>query len=141
MMAQATGSTAPLGALHVDPKQLAGITSDETTYRDLRTAEVKKLVKNLLRTLDLSSLNPKPSPDGTSEKAKQAIERILACKENAHAEILGVSQDATKADVLAAWRELGCLVQPYMKDKASGDAFCSNTQCPSSAEYLLTTRA
>ncbi len=80
-----------------------------------------------------SSIAPTPSraiPSELSGEAKQAIEKIAACQENADTEILDISQDATKADVLAAWRRLEYLVQPYIKDKAVGQTFCSNTASP-----------
>ncbi|KXX74521.1 Chaperone protein DnaJ [Madurella mycetomatis] len=122
-MADVIAPTTALAGFSVNPKQL----SDEKAYQEIRTAEVKKLVDSLLKTLDLAQLHPKTSenaPEEAPEETKQAIDRILKCPKKSYAEILGVPQNAENASVLNAWRQLGCLIHPYMKDKNGGQAFC-----------------
>jgi len=128
-MAQAAFAV-PVAVGATNPAQW--IASDRDAYAERRKGEVEKLVAKILKDptviIGIAGItqNDQAIPDAT----KEAIKNVLQCPANSHAQILGISEGAAPADVTAAWRRLGCLVQPYMKDKTAGDAFCSNFYLP-----------
>ncbi|KAL2015775.1 hypothetical protein VTK56DRAFT_4848 [Thermocarpiscus australiensis] len=101
------------------------VTDVRIAYKGLRTAQISSIIQQFLDTKDPASLKLRshgtPMEDASTE-AKEAIQRIMQCPNEAHATILGVPEGAPEQDVLTAWRKLGCLVQPHIRHKSAADA-------------------
>jgi hypothetical protein len=100
-------------------------------YKGFLCAQLSDIARQFLDTKDPSTVQLRShgtSMEPPSTEAKDAIMRIMQCDNEAHAAILGVPESAPKDEVLAAWRKLGCLVQPHMANKDAGDTMISNKE-------------
>jgi hypothetical protein len=80
--------------------------------------------------LDSSSRKKLKKHQNIPPEPKAAIDKILQCEKDAHADILGVSENATEEETLNAWVTLGCLIQPYMKDISGSLAMIRKNKRP-----------
>ena len=116
---------------------------ERKAYRLIHADVFSKIVEQWQKTQELKDLNLNPTTAKKIEETiqippdtKSAIDKILQCDQNSHADILGVSETATPKETLDAWRRLGCLVQPYMKDSDGKQALIRNNKLPSLRESL-----
>lgn len=114
-----------------DFNQSQPLIDERAAYKALWSTTVSKIVGEFLTKQDPGILKLGTSAASLAEAPKEtheAINRIGNCRDEAHAEILNIPSDASKQDMLTAWRKLGSLVQPYMDDKTGGQAMISNNE-------------